>query len=99
MHKRVVIDILGHQFSIRTDGDESYVQRIADYVNKKSREVMASTKTVTTLDVVMMVAVNLADELFQERAAKEAMRRSVEDESRRLIQEIETRLDKPASGL
>jgi cell division protein ZapA (FtsZ GTPase activity inhibitor) len=93
MHKRVTIEILGHQYSIRTDGDEGYVQRIADYLNNKSREVMETTKTVTTLDVVIMAAINLTDELFQERAAKEALCRSVEEESRRLIHEIEAHVD------
>ena len=95
MNKRISIEILGHQYSIRTDGDENYVQRIADYVNSKSKEVMETTKTVTTLDVVIMAAFNLTDELFQERAAKEAVCRSVEEESRRLAHAIESQLENP----
>ena len=93
MHKSVTIDILGHQYSIKTDGDEAHIQRIADYVNIKSREVMEATHTVSTVDLVLKVAINLADELFQERAAKEAVCRVVEEESRQLICEIASHLE------
>jgi cell division protein ZapA (FtsZ GTPase activity inhibitor) len=96
MHKRVTIDILGHQYSVKTDGDEQYIQRIADYVNAKSREVMEATHTVTTLDLVMKVAINLADELFQERSRREALYRKVEEESRLMSQEISAHLEAEA---
>jgi cell division protein ZapA (FtsZ GTPase activity inhibitor) len=93
MVQRITIDIMGHQYSVKTDGDAAYVQRIAEYVNSKSREVMEATQTVSTLDVVMKVAINLADELFQERATKESFLRSVEEESRQLIREIDQQLE------
>ncbi|MGQ9655173.1 MAG: cell division protein ZapA [Thermodesulfobacteriota bacterium] len=92
MHKRVTVDILGHQYSIKTDGDEQYIQRIAEYVNAKSREVMEATHTVTTLDLIMKVAINLADELFQERSRRETLHRTVEEEARRISQEISAHL-------
>jgi cell division protein ZapA (FtsZ GTPase activity inhibitor) len=91
--KRVNINIMGHQYSIRTDGDEAYIQEIADYVSAKSREVMEATQTVNTLDVFIKVAINLADELMQERAARESFRLSVQEASRELVQEIAAHLD------
>jgi cell division protein ZapA (FtsZ GTPase activity inhibitor) len=97
MHRSVVIDILGHQYSIKTDGDERHIQHIADYVNAKSREVMEATQTVSTLDLVLKVAINLADELFMERAAKEAFFRAVEEESRQLVGQIASVLETPVS--
>jgi cell division protein ZapA (FtsZ GTPase activity inhibitor) len=90
--RRVTIDILGHQYSIKTDGNEEYVQRIADYVNAKTREVMEATQTVSTVDLFIKVAVNLTDELLQERAAKIAFHRSLEEETKRIIGEIEAHL-------
>jgi cell division protein ZapA (FtsZ GTPase activity inhibitor) len=95
MPKRVNIDILGHQFAIKTDGDERYVQRIAEYLNAKSREVMEATHTVSTLDLFIKVAINLTDELFQERVAKEEFYRSVAEETRQVIREIEAQLEGP----
>lgn len=99
MLKRITIDILGHQYSIKTDGKEEHVQKIADYVNAKSKEVMEATKTVSTLDVVIKVAISLADELFQERADREALYRSVEQQSRQLIREIQSQLEKPVPSI
>ncbi len=93
MHKRVTVDILGHQYSIKTDGDEQYIHRIAEYVNAKSREVMEATHTVTTLDLIMKVAINLADELFQERSRRETLYRTVEEQARQMSQEISAHLE------
>jgi cell division protein ZapA (FtsZ GTPase activity inhibitor) len=95
MLKRVTIDILGRQYAIKTDGNEEYVQKIADYVNAKSREIMESTQTISTLDVAVKVAINLADELFHERASNETFCKSVEQESRQLVQQILAQLEKP----
>jgi cell division protein ZapA (FtsZ GTPase activity inhibitor) len=95
MLKRITVDILGHQYTIKTDGDEQYIQKIAEYVNAKSREIRETSQSVSTLDTIMKVAMNLADELFQEKADKEAFYRSLEQESRQLIREIESQLEEP----
>ena len=90
--RRVTIDILGHHYAIKTDGDEHYVKRIADYVNAKTREIMEGSQTVSTVDLFIKVAVNIADELLQERATRETLYRSVEEETRKLIYQIDTHI-------
>ncbi len=90
--KRVTIDVLGHQFSVKTDGDEEYIRTIAAYVNSKSREVMEATQTVSTVDLVIKVAMNLADELMQERAAAAALRRTFSEQAQALIRDIDSHL-------
>jgi cell division protein ZapA (FtsZ GTPase activity inhibitor) len=91
--KRVTIDILGHQFSVKTDGDEEYIRTIAAYVNSKSRAVMEATQTVSTVDLVIKVAMNLADELLQERAAAETLHRTLSEQAKLLIRDIEVQLE------
>ncbi len=91
--KRVKIQIMGHPYSIKTDGEEEYVHRIAQYINEKSQQIMQATQSVTTLDVMIKVAINLADELFQERRSKERLCQEVEDEARGLIRQIERHLE------
>lgn len=90
--KRVSIEVLGHQYFVRTDGDEEHVRRVAQYVNTKSRELMESTQTVSTVDLFIKVAINLADELLQERSANQVLRQKVAEEIQELIGEIDLHL-------
>lgn len=90
--KRVPIDVLGHQYFVRTDGDEEHVRRVAQYVNTKSREIMEATQTVSTVDLFIKVAINLADELLQERSANELLRQKVAEEVQELVSEIDLHL-------
>lgn len=90
--KRVPIEVLGHQYFVRTDGDEEHVRRVAQYVNTKSREIMESTQTVSTVDLFIKVAVNLADELFKERSANQLLKQKMAEEVRGLISEIDSHL-------
>jgi cell division protein ZapA len=92
--KRVPIEVLGHQYFVRTDGDEEHVRRVAEYVNTKSREVMEATQTISTVDLFIKVAVNLADELLQERSANQMLRQRVAQEAQDLIREIDSHLNK-----
>lgn len=90
--KRVPIEVLGHQFFVRTDGDEEHVRRVAQYVNTKSREIMESTQTLSTVDLFIKVAINLADELLLERSWNQVLRQKLQDEVRELINEIDSHL-------
>ncbi|MEJ5376142.1 MAG: cell division protein ZapA [bacterium] len=90
--KRVPIEVLGHQYFVRTDGDEEHVRRVADYVNNKSREIMEATHTISTVDLFIKVAINLADELLQERSAREMLREQVAQEVQDLIRGIDLHL-------
>ncbi len=90
--KRVPIEVLGHQYFVRTDGDEEHVRRVADYVNNKSKEIMEATHTISTVDLFIKVAINLADELLQERSAREMLREQVAQEVQDLIRGIDLHL-------
>lgn len=90
--KRVPIQVLGHQYFVRTDGEEEHVRRVADYVNAKSKELMEATQTVSTVDLFIKVAINLADELFRERSANQALREKMVEEVQDLIRGIDLHL-------
>ncbi len=91
--RRVSIQILGHRYWIRTDGDEEHVREVEEYVNRRCRELMESTQTVSTLDLLIKVAISLADELLQERRASEEMRRKVAEEALELGRRIDSHLE------
>ena len=59
------VEINGHRYPLRTDGDEEYVRSLAAYVDRKIREVSQSTPTVDSLKLAILAALNIADEYFQ----------------------------------
>lgn len=61
------VKILNQLYSIRSNDDPAYVQRLADYVDQKLKQVSEGTPSVDTLKVAILTALNIADELFRVR--------------------------------
>jgi cell division protein ZapA len=58
----VTVDIFDQQYRLRGD-DSEYIQQLAAVVDAKMRLVAAQGKTVDSLRVAVLAALNLADEL------------------------------------
>lgn len=67
MKKLVEVEILGQRFLIKTEDEEDYVRKVVDYVNGKIEEVKTGTRVVSTLDLALLVAMNIADDYFKSR--------------------------------
>lgn len=89
MARLVEVNICNSQYTIKTDADEAYIQSIARYVNDKIEEIQEKTKSVSTLNVVILAALNTADELFRERDKHRRVIERIEDRSKDLIDLIE----------
>jgi cell division protein ZapA len=59
------IRILNQTISIRGDKDEKYILQLAEYVDRKMREISQGTTTVDTLRVAVLAALNIADDYYQ----------------------------------
>jgi len=90
LKKSVQVEILGKEFAVKSDNDESYVKEIADYVNKKMEEVLKDTRTVATVNVVLLAALNIADEYFKVKEQHKKLIGDIEGKCQRLISLIET---------
>ncbi len=89
MAKLVEVTICNSQYTIKTDADEAYIQTIAKYLNSRIEEIQKKTKSVSTLNVIILSALNIADDLFRERNRKRTYLEEIEDRSRNLIEMIE----------
>jgi len=85
----VDVTICNAHYTIRTDADEAYIQSIARYVNTRIEEVQSKTKSVSTINVTILAALNIADELFCEKEKNRKYVKQIEDRSRHLIDMIE----------
>ena len=61
---KVVIHLMGRDYTLLTDEDAAQVQRLARYVDRRMREVSISTRAGENV-VPMLTAMTLAGELFR----------------------------------
>ena len=61
----VRVEIYNQTYSIRSDGDNEYIQELAEYVDRKMREISSGTMTVDSLKVAILAALHIADEFYQ----------------------------------
>jgi cell division protein ZapA len=63
--KSLRVEIYNQTYSIRSDGDNKYIQDLAEYVDSKMREISSGTLTVDSLKVAILAALHIADEYHQ----------------------------------
>jgi cell division protein ZapA len=85
----VEIKVFGQTYTVKTDAEEDYIQEVARYVNEKMDEVLKKTKSVSTLNVAILTALNVADDLLREKEKRVALLREVDAKSRDLGKKID----------
>lgn len=61
----VEVNILEQKLLVKSQEGEEYVKRVADYLNSKIEEVKKNSKAVSTLNVALLAAMNIADDYFE----------------------------------
>ena len=64
------VEIYNQTYSIRSDGDNEYIHKLAEYVDHKMREISSGTFTVDSLKVAILAALHIADEYHQLQEAQ-----------------------------
>ena len=88
----VEIRVLGQNFSVKSDSDETHVREVARYVNEKIDEIMRKTKTVSSLNVAILTALNIADDLLKEREKRMVLLKEIGLKSKDLIEKIDVKM-------
>ena len=73
MENRVTVSICGEEYTFVAEEAPSYMQKVGAYVGTKMDEMLTGAKVGRT-DAAVLAAANIADELFKEREASEALR-------------------------
>lgn len=60
--KSIRVEIYNQTYNIRSDGDNEYILRLAEFVDSKMREISSGTLTVDSLKVAILAALHIADE-------------------------------------
>lgn len=64
--KIIEIEIYRQKYRIKVKGeeDEKYISHLTSYVDQKMREVAVKSKSVDSLKIAVLAALNIADEFF-----------------------------------
>lgn len=69
-YNRVTVEIWGQQVTLRTQNDPEYVQRLARFVDRRMDAIAQKNPRLSTSQVALLAAINVADELFKSDAAR-----------------------------
>src|SRR5881398_1962140 len=61
----IKVEIYDQAYTVRSDGDPEYLKQLAEYVDKRMREISSGTLTVDSRKVAILAALYIADELHQ----------------------------------
>jgi cell division protein ZapA len=88
----VEISVMGQKLQIRSDSDEAYVEEIADFVNKKISDIQSKTKSVASTQVLILTAMNIADEFIRFKRENGTKKEEVAKKIESIIEHIDLRL-------
>lgn len=81
------VRIMGHEYPVEASpGDELYVNRLAQYVEEKMREVKEESKIIDSYKLAVMASMNISDELFRLQDARGSSSQSFESKAEELAQ-------------
>lgn len=89
----VDVEIFGSVYPVKGEHDPEYLQRLAEMVDRKMREIGGRVPTVDSGKIAILAALNLADELVQRREEQEGERVRIMDKAAELVGELTEALE------
>jgi len=95
MKNQVRVEILGREYTIRSDEGEERVKKIAQYVDQKLKKISESSRPASTLNAAILAAMDIANDYFEALEGRTHLHHTVqeiESKSGRLIELIDTQI-------
>ena len=86
----VKVRIRNAEYLVQSEDDEQQVQRIADYVNDKLKEIEEGTEGLSEKRTAILAALDIAGDYFQTLKEKEALLASLRLRTHSLIRSIDS---------
>lgn len=91
--KAMEVLVMGQKFHVRSDTtNDQYIEQVAGYVDQKIGEVQRNTKSVASLNVAILAAMNITDEYLKFRREQEERNKVLEKKIQDLIEIIDLQL-------
>lgn len=92
MSQRYEVNIAGYTLTVKTDRSAEHMERLSGLLNERVREVQRSGMTANYLNVVMLAAMKLADEVLELRGEREDVEKRLEQKGRDLLSVLDSAL-------
>jgi cell division protein ZapA len=76
--------ILGQKYTIKGEEPEEYIRELAAFVDKKLKEVYNASPNITPVKATILVALDVADELFKLRSEQDELAKHIEEKTETL---------------
>ncbi len=92
-NNHVQISIFGQEYSVKAPADETYIKKIAEYLDEKMREVQSGFSTTqSSTRIAILAGMNITDELFTAKQSGDSSSNEVEEKISSLIEFIDESL-------
>lgn len=81
----VQIEVMGQKFNLKGTHDKKYIERVERHLNEKIEEVKEAGSSLTTFNLMVLVALNLVDDCLKKEDEIQSLIKAIEDDSTRLI--------------
>ena len=92
MSDRYDVNIAGYTLTVKTDRSADHMARLSELLNERVREVQKSGMTSNYLNVVMLAAMKLADEVLELRGKQDEEKKLLEQKSKDLLEALDSAL-------
>jgi cell division protein ZapA (FtsZ GTPase activity inhibitor) len=92
MSKRYDVNIAGYSLTVKTERSAEHMERLSELLNERVREVQKSGATANYLNVVMLAAMKLADEVLELRGERDDVKKRLEQKGRDLLLALDSAL-------
>jgi len=86
------ITVLGQTYLLKGTHDSAYVARVENFLNEQIDQARTTGATADTFNLMVLVALNLADDCIKKDDKIKELVGSIEADSERLVKLIDSRL-------
>lgn len=90
MEQPVRVKILDHEYLVRSDEDEEQVQRVAQFVDDRLKEIRKQTRGLSETKMAILAAFHIAGDFFQARKDRDDLNQAVQSRARTLNLHIDS---------
>lgn len=88
--KQVKVKIYDQEYIIKSEENQEPLDRIADYVNEKLREIEDNTEGLSEKKMAILVALNIASDYFQVLKERDELSKNIRQKTASLIDHIDS---------
>lgn len=90
MEKPVRVRILDHEYLVKSEEGETQIQRVAEFVNERFKEIRDNTQGLSEAKTAILAAFHIASEYFQALKDRDDLAKEVQDRARALNSQIDS---------